>query len=207
LHRCGFTVKELALSQERTECCGYGGLMFFANPDLAKAVIRRRIEESPVDYVAYCAMCRDYFASKGKRTLHLLDIIFGEATDAAATRRGPGYSQRHENRMHLKNALLKELWGESVTEKSGQESLRLRISPNVWELMENRLILEEDVQAVIHFAETSGTRLLDPQSGHTIAHFRPGNVTYWVEYSQEGECYVIHNVYSHRMEVAEEAKP
>jgi len=31
-------------------------------------------------------------------------------------------------------------------------------------------------------------------------------VTYWVEYSREGEGFVIHNVYSHRMTVAEEAK-
>ena len=59
---------------------------------------------------------------------------------------------------------------------------------------------------MIHFAETSGTKLLDPQSGHTIAHFRPGSVTYWVEYTREGEESVIHNTYSHRMEVAEEAK-
>jgi NADPH-dependent glutamate synthase beta subunit-like oxidoreductase len=207
LNRCGFKVEELALSRDRTECCGYGGLMFFANRELAEKVIRRRIEASPVDYVAYCAMCRDYFASRGKRTLHLLDIVLGPVVDEPATRRGPGYSERHENRVRLKRKLLKELWSESVAEKSGQETIRLSISPRVWELMENRLILEEDVQAVIHFAESSGARLLDPQSGRTIAHFRPENVTYWVEYSPEGDGYVIHNVYSHRMEVAEEAKP
>ena len=55
--------------------------MFFANPELAKRAIQRRIEQSPADYVAYCAMCRDYFASRGKRTLHLLDLILGASAD------------------------------------------------------------------------------------------------------------------------------
>ena len=187
LQRCGLTLQELLLSRDRTECCGYGGLMFFGNPDLAREVVRRRIEASPVDYVAYCAMCRDYFASQGKRTLHLLDVIFGEATDKAAARRGPEYSQRHDNRMHLKNALLRELWGESVSEKMGLETLRLRISPRVQELMESRLILEEDLQTVIHHAENTGAKRRNQQSGYTIAHYRPASVTYWVEYSRDGK--------------------
>ncbi len=61
LGRAGMAIEELPLSGEHTECCGYGGLMFFANPELAKRVIDRRIHESPADYVAYCAMCRDYW--------------------------------------------------------------------------------------------------------------------------------------------------
>lgn len=80
LHRLGFQVEELALSREKTECCGYGGLMFFANPELAKKVGLRRTKESPSDYVAYCAMCRDYFASVNKRTWHILDMIYGCAS-------------------------------------------------------------------------------------------------------------------------------
>jgi len=206
LKRCGLSLQELPLSRELTQCCGYGGLMFFANPDLASETVRRRIEQSQVDYVVYCAMCRDRFASQGKRTIHLLDVIFGETLDKAATRSGPKYSQRHENRIHLKNDLSRELWGETVAEKKGLEAYRLRISPRVQELMEIRLILEDDVRSVIHHAESTGAKMQNRRSCHTVAHYRPTEVTYWVEYSRDGEEYVVHNTYSHRMEVSEEAQ-
>ena len=65
LGRLGYEVEELEYSREKTECCGYGGLMSFANPELVRKVIDRRIKESETDYVAYCAMCRDKFASRG----------------------------------------------------------------------------------------------------------------------------------------------
>jgi glutamate synthase (NADPH) small chain len=206
LQRCGFSIEELPLNRDRTECCGYGGLMFFANPELAKEVIRRRIAESPSDYVAYCAMCRDYFASRGKPTVHLLDLIFGQPRAEAAARKGPGYSQRHENRVHLKNSLLKELWGESMAEKEEYGAVKLSISSEVQELMDKRLILDDDLLAVIHFAETTNTKLLDRQTGHFMAHHKPAAVTYWVEYSRHDDKFVVHNAYSHRMEIVEEAK-
>lgn len=206
LQRCGFSIEELPLNRDRTECCGYGGLMFFANPELAKKVIRRRIGESPSDYVAYCAMCRDYFASRGKPAVHLLDLIFGEPRAEAAARKGPGYSQRHENRVHLKNSLLKELWGESMAEKKEYGELKLSISSEVQEIMDKRLILDDDLLAVIHFAETTGTKLLDRRTGHFLAHYKPAAVTYWVVYSRHNDKFVVHNAYSHRMEIVEEAK-
>ncbi len=207
LGRLGYDIEELPLSRDKTECCGYGGLMFFANPELAKGVIRRRIEESPRDYVAYCAMCRDYFAFSGKRTLHLLDLIFQTPRDEAALRKGPVYSQRHENRVRLKNQMLKDLWGETSVEAQGSETMRLKISDEVQKRMEERLILVEDVQRVIEAAEKTGSRLLKQDTDHFIAHYKPVSVTYWVEYSSSGDEYVVHNAYSHRMEIIEESKP
>ena len=192
------------MSREHTECCGYGGLMFFANPDLAKSVIQRRMEESPADYIAYCAMCRDYLASRGKRTLHLLDLVLGAPWDEAAQRRGPGYTQRHENRAHLKSRLLKELWGEGMAEKTGHELINLNISADLQEILEQRLILAEDIQQVIAYAEKTGRKLLNRQTGRFLAHHKPAGVTYWVEYSLgEGE-FIIHQAYCHRMEIVED---
>ena len=207
LHRLGFEIEELPLSRDKTECCGYGGLMFFANPDLAKSAIRRRIEESPRDYLAYCAMCRDYLAFSGKRTLHLLDLIFGTPRDEAALRKGPVYSQRHENRVRLKNAMLREWWGETTAEAQGYESIRLKISDEMQKRMEERLILVEDLQQVIDAAERTGYKLLNRNTDRFIAHYKPASVTYWVEYSPSGDEFVIHNAYSHRMEIAEDVKP
>jgi hypothetical protein len=38
-----------------------------------------------------------------------------------------------------------------------------------------------------------------------MAHHKPAAVTYWVEYSRDGDEFVVHNAYSHRMEVQEGA--
>jgi len=84
LQKLGVEIRELPLSRDRTECCSFGGLMHFANPDLADKVARRRIAETSEDLLAYCAMCRHLFAAQGKPTWHLLDLIFGETAGHAA---------------------------------------------------------------------------------------------------------------------------
>ena len=123
------------------------------------------------------------------------------------TRRGPGYSQRHENRAHLKRRLLKEVWGETMTDQVGYEAIRLIISPELQQRLEDRLILTEDLQRVIEHAERTGDKFWQPQTRRCLAHYRPTEVTYWVEYSPQGDGFVIHNAYSHRMELGEDVKP
>ena len=211
MRRLGYAVEELPLSRERTECCSYGGVMWLANRPLAEAVVRRRIAESSLDYVTYCAVCRDFFAGRGKRALHLLDLIYGEPrapgesnADSPVARSGPGHSQRHENRARLKRRLLREVWGEDVDEvQRDYEAIRLLIADDVQSRLEERLILVEDIQRVIEYAERTGRKLLNPATGHLLAHYKPTAVTYWVEYSSGDAAFVVHNAYSHRMEIAE----
>jgi hypothetical protein len=81
------------------------------------------------------------------------------------------------------------------------EQISLRISEEVGRLMEDRRILREDVQKVIHHAETTGEKFVNPSIGRSLASFRPDRVTYWVEYSAVGEDYQVHRAYSHRMEM------
>ena len=182
--------------------------MWLANRPLAEAAVRRRIGESQADYVTYCAVCRDFFAARGKRTLHLLDLIYGPDPAARAARPGPGFSQRHENRAHLKRRLLREIWGEEMSgQLASHESIRLVIADEVRDRLDDRLILVDDIQRVIEHAERTGRRLLNPETGHLLAHFKPTAVTYWVEYAPEGETFRIHNAYSHRMEIAEGNRP
>jgi hypothetical protein len=207
LRRLGYQIEELPLSREKTECCTYGGVMWLANRDLAQAAVRRRIAESQADYVTYCAVCRDFFAAHGKRALHLLDLIYGQDLDNLAERKNPGYSQRHENRARLKRKLLKELWGEDMDGQADYEAIRLIIAADVQERLEQRLILVEDIQQVIEFAERTGSKLLNRETGHFLAYHRPNKVTYWVEYTPQGDAFVVYNAYSHRMEIVEDAKP
>lgn len=196
----GYQLEELKYSGELTECCGYGGLMTFANREVAEKVIKRRIGQSGADYLTYCAMCRDNFAKRGKRTFHLLDIIFNEDGIDMAERQVPGYSDRRENRVKLKNSLLREVWQEAAQDPA--EGLSLVIADDVWEVLEDRTILKEDIQQVLAHAEATGNKLKDSASGHYLAYYQPASVTYWVEYSQEGPHYIIHNAYCHRMEIA-----
>lgn len=79
--------------------------------------------------------------------------------------------------------------------------IQLLLSEEVAARVEKRLILEEDIREVIAYAERTGNRFHNPQTGHFLASHRPANVTYWVEYTPVDDGYQIHNAYSHRMEI------
>jgi NADPH-dependent glutamate synthase beta subunit-like oxidoreductase len=181
-----------------TTCCGFGGLASFVNPVLTDKIVDRRIGQNQADYLTYCAMCRDNFARRGKRAVHVLDLIFPGADDPAA-RADPGFSMRQENRGRLKRRLLRDLWRETVSEPA--TDIELSISAEVLADMEKKLILEDDVRQTVRHAEASGEKLLDPRTGLFIARYRPVSMTYWAEYTVEDGRYVVHRAYSHRMQV------
>lgn len=199
--KLGYQVEELPLHRENTVCCSYGGLMAHANKEVAGKVIQRRIEESKSDYLTYCAMCRDNFASRGKRVYHVLDLLFSKNKDFAAGQKGPGYSKRQENREKLKIAFLQDIWGERVEEV--KKEVELIISENVSSLMEERMILVEDVAKVIAYAESSGNKLRNTGEKSFIAYHQLDNVTYWVEYFPENDAFIVKNTYCHRINIAD----
>lgn len=191
--------EELALSGQITECCGYGGLMGNVNPPLSREVARRRGAETALEMAASCSMCRDRLAAEGKRVWHALDFVFpGPAMDPAA--KGPGFSQRHENRARLKTSLLRDVWGEDTAPHA--HGLDVSYAPGVPELMEDRRILREDVEAVLAETLRTGRRMVERQSGRLLASFRPRRVNYWVEYVQDGDHITVTRVWCHRMELA-----
>jgi hypothetical protein len=173
-----------------------------ANPDLAREVASRRARTSERDYLAYCAMCRDSLAAVGKRSLHLLDILFppSAGTDPAERPR-PGYSERLENRERLRRSLLKRFWNEEAFSVQPHDAIQLVVAPEVREVLERRRILDEDIRRVIHEAEKTGDRLVHPGTGRHKAVFRPYRTAVWVEYTPSPEGFVVHGAYTHRMEV------
>lgn len=198
LSTCGYAVDELEMSHERTECCGFGGLMLYANPEMADTVARRRVRESDADFVAYCAMCRDRFAAKGKPTAHVLDLLFGDDFDTRSRRRGPVLTQRAGRRAALKQRLLAGVWGEPAPAPDWRETLLM--SPDVELLLEDRYIRPEEVLAVVVRGEETGRRFVEPSTGRRLASSPLGAVTYWVEYEPEEGRFRVHTAYSHRME-------
>ncbi len=204
--RLGVTISELPLSGAKAECCGYGGLMENVDPELARETIRRRGEQSRHDYLTYCAMCRDSLAGVGKRSVHLLDLIFPRAgTSDPAARPRPGWTRRRENRVWLKQHLLDSLWNEALSEAEAiaTSPLVLSIAPDVQVRLDQRRILHEDVRTVIAHAEADGPKMHHPETGRYRACFRPRHVTFWVEYAPtpDGSGFEVFNAYCHRMQV------
>lgn len=201
----GMDFHELKMSRNLTECCGYGGVAWLAHPELTKDIIRRRINEDQADFLTYCVMCRDLFAAEGKPTLHLLDLLYGKDLDSLATRKGPDYSQRHENRVRTKQCMIKLITGKDRVQVETYEKFNLILSQEMRDLIESRLILVEDIQKVIEHAEITREFFIDQESGHALASFKPNLITYWVEYSKAGDSYQVHNAYSHRMTIEGDA--
>jgi len=232
----GMAVEELPLSGEKPECCGYGGLMFNANPELARDVMAHRTEKmappasskpfttpagwyrtkmmedtdtvyyrtavSGHDYLAYCAMCRDNLAAAGKRTAHLIELIFPNVDGADPAARGwISWSERRSNRIRVKREILYNLGEERALPMEQHESIRLNMSTEVLRMIDERRILEDDVRKVIDFAERNGKRMQHCESGNYLAYYQPENVTFWVEYSPAEEGFTVHNAYCHRMKI------
>ncbi len=201
----GYDLEELTLSGNLTECCGYGGLMSSANPPLAQDVAKRRATLTKIDFVTYCAMCRNALAATGKRVYYMLDLILENPEIDPAERRPVGYSERHENRYRLKDRLMRNLWGEKERAVEESEKILLIMSEDVATRLEERRILHEDIRTIIDRAERSGEKLHNTRLGRWVAQSRPRHITYWVEYSPEGNGFRVHNAYSHRMEIGKGA--
>ncbi|MGD0844102.1 MAG: pyridine nucleotide-disulfide oxidoreductase/dicluster-binding protein [Geobacteraceae bacterium] len=231
----GFAVEELPLSGEKPECCGFGGLIFNANPRLAKDVIAHRAENADTsppppftpspgwfrtrlressdtayyqttvndnDYIAYCAMCRDNLAAAGKRTAHLLELLFPDCAGADPAGRGwISWSERRYNRSLVREGILAEHGERGGAVMEEYENIMLTMTDEVRKRIDDRRILENDIRQVIDQAEKSGKRLKNSGNGHFLAYLQSGNVTFWVEYSPGDNYFTVHNAYCHRMQI------
>lgn len=199
--RLGFEVAELPLNKAKSECCGYGGLMSNANPQLATEVISQRLVRAAEDrdYLAYCAMCRDNFAAAGKRVSHLLEHLFPNCSDAdPAARRWISWTQRRDNRTRVKTAILQQ---HSQAVAPAEITMHLTMSDDVRRRLDTRRILDEDLRQTINHAETSGKRLRNNETGCYRACCQLANVTFWVDYEKTTDGYTVHNAFSHRMRI------
>jgi glutamate synthase (NADPH/NADH) small chain len=202
----GYKIEELEYSKDKTKCCGYGGLVSYANKAQAKDFQEDRIKESGEDILVYCAMCKDSLVREDKNAYHILDIIYGKDKDDTSIQRMPTLSERHNNRKKLKADLLKEIWGEEQDmDLDHHYDFKLEIPKDVVNIMEQRFILVTDVEKVIDSSRKNNERFLNPETGNYLAKLRLENVTYWVEYEEKEDGLIyINRVYSHRMEVVED---
>lgn len=201
--KCGMKICELPKGDFHG-CCGFGGNGSMAAKGFTDYVTDKRAALSDKPYVVYCSNCRDVFTGKGKESVHIFDILFGinEKNDG----REPSLSERRENRTELKSRLLAEIWGDNTAPKRVEMKYRLEMADEVGAKADRQKILDEDICAVIEYAESTGRRTKSADTGYYKAYREIGAITLWVEYEEAPDCVRrIHNVYSHRMQIKLEA--
>lgn len=196
--KCGALLEEPRLSGASTACCGYGGLVWCAQPDLARAMSEHRAAELPHTALASCIMCRDRLAAGGKKCRHLLDLLFPEQGAADDARKGPGLSARRALRAALRRDLMRAYLGAETGESP---PTIVQVPPETLARLEDRHILLSDVEGAVAAAEAGGGRFQNLENGHWLASWRPRHVTFWVEYSEQGGALVLHDAWCHRMHV------
>lgn len=206
VHSLGYKIEELPYTKEKTKCCGYGGLVYYANKEQAQEFVKDRMNESSEDLLVYCAMCKGLFVEGGKRTYHILDLIYSKELENISLKKMPTISERQNNRTQLKLDLLREVWGETQSMALRKScDFNLVIPEDVMAIMEDRYIRVEDIESVIDNAIKNNERFFNPETSNYLAKVRLDQVTYWVRYEEKEGDIIIRSVYSHRMEVVEES--
>lgn len=202
VQKLGMVVEELPLSGDKPECCGYGGLMYNANPTLARDVVERRSTASESDYLAYCAMCRDNFAFAGKKVSHLIEHLFPVVEGADPADRGwISWSERRSNRAKVREGIVRSLGEKNDLPEDDFEKLPVSMSDDVMKKIDRQRILLSDISKVIRHAEQTGRKITRKENGNFLAYLQPENVTFWVEYAIDDTGYIVHNAYCHRMKI------
>ena len=186
-------MQELPMAQELAPCCGYGGLMPYANRELSLKKAAFAAEQSQGRILTYCMACRDQLSKAGADTCHILELAYGVEPQGV-----PDLSGRRANRLKLKEKLLGEIWKEEIPM---EEKLEIIYAPGVEAQLDNRMILKSDVQAVLEAYEETKAAAEDEEQGYLITNCRIGNVTFWVKFTVSEKGYVVHGAYSHRMTV------
>lgn len=189
----GCQVQELPMAKELAPCCGYGGLMPYANRELSLKKAAFAAGQSQGRILTYCMACRDQLSKAGADTCHILELAYGVEPPGV-----PDLSGRRANRLKLKEKLLREIWKEEIPM---EEKLEITYEPGVEAQLDERMILKSDVQAVLKAYEETKAAAEDEEHGYLITNCRIGNVTFWVKFTISEKGYVVHGAYSHRMTV------
>ena len=186
----------------RAKCCSWGGHVSIANPHYAREVVKKRISQSERPYITYCVNCRDIFAAEGKKSVHLLDILF-DINDE--NRQSPGCNERRQNRAELKRRALAEFFGREFAEDTAageKESIVLHINEGLRGKLAADRVLEDDVRQTIAHCEAVGRTIRDEAADSLHGCALVGRITCWVEYKRLAEReYLLLNAYCHRMAI------
>ncbi len=190
----GYQIEEAPFTRDVTPCCGYGGLVKYANPEVSAKKASFAAGRAEHMVLTYCMACRDQFARAGADSRHILELAYGITPEPV-----PDLSARRANRLKLKQRMLKELWKEDI---NMEEMLPVIYADGVEALMDERMILKSDIDNVLKSYRQTGSAVFDEENGWLVTNTRIGNVTFWVKFSETDDgSYLVHGAYSHRMTV------
>lgn len=190
----GIQRESLPMEKEEARCCSYGGHISIASPNFSRQIINERISEKEAPYLTYCVNCRESFASQGKESVHLLDLVFGlnQGAREAAT-----VTEKRANKLAARNELLKTWWNEEVKE---EPRMKLLVDKELEKKLSQFQILVQDMEAVVEYCEREQRGVLNPENDHITGHLKIQNMTYWAEYEVLPDGgFRLWNGYSHRM--------
>lgn len=189
--KAGVQAVDPPFSQKTTGCCGYGGLVWCAQPETARAITEHLAESLPYPALASCIMCRDRLAASGKEAWHLLDVLMPHLAANSGNARGIGLGERRIRRARLKASFL----GETINEEPSKVSIAGHLIP----MLEERHILLSDLEEALSVIEEKKLWFLNVENRHRLGSWRPRRVTFWVEYEVRSGGYYVHDAWCHRM--------
>ncbi|MBO7668626.1 MAG: (Fe-S)-binding protein, partial [Firmicutes bacterium] len=200
----GCSLRELPYHGERAQCCSFGGQIDDTNPPYAQWLAGERAAASDLPYLVSCANCRDVLQSRGKKCVHIFDLLLGlEREEKIAD-----VNRRLANREQAKREIVTRFFPElasSLTER--RPAAQLQVDEEVLEKLGRERIRLDDAAAVIANCEAEGRVCRDELSGHCFAYAMVGPVTLWAEYSPLSDrSFRLHNAYQHRMKIESEEK-
>ncbi|MDR2386776.1 MAG: 4Fe-4S dicluster domain-containing protein, partial [Deltaproteobacteria bacterium] len=161
-----------------TLCCGYGGLVSEAQPEMGRAYLLERSQANPEPILAWCSVCRDRFLAEDHGALHPLDLLFPPNNlEEKLTAKAPGISAKRSGREYFRNLALSAIWHEASPPQETTMALNIDIPGSVLADMESKRLLVSDVTAVLEMAQKNGPVFVNPETGHKIANHRPRQVT------------------------------
>lgn len=82
------------------------------------------------------------------------------------------------------------------------EDIKIEISDTVKQTMEERHVSPDEVKMVInHVEKEEGTKLYVPDANRYLGKKMIGTATFYVDYSFEGDKYIINSAYVHKAEI------
>lgn len=194
LSYAGYQVKNASAD---VGCCGFGGHIVGAVPELQKQFARHRLEDKEGLLVSYCANCRDVFANEGADARHILGLLLGISDEK---RMPPELDERRENRRKLKRYYMGE---DSVAGSDLYTDSEIHIPTELVDKMNREFVLREQVAKTILEAEAERSMILDEGDNLFYAHKRFREITVWVTYSRQGAIIEVTNLYVHRVSIRE----
>lgn len=196
--QAGCELEELPYHGQTAQCCSFGGQIDDTDPAFARSLAQQQAGAGPLPYLVACTNCRDVLQKQGKSCVHVLDLMLDleRGTEVA------DINQRLANREQAKREIITAWFPQRQNELVEQVlPLELEISQAVRDKLGRERILVEDAARVIAACTAQDRVCQDEISGHLFGCGPAGHITLWVEFSQQGQGYCLHNAYQHRMTI------